>query len=60
MGDISFARISGLPVLLTAAHHGLLKDIFKQATNPLSHYFRDAVTKRYTRVIGNVFRVLLS
>ena len=47
----------------TFGRHFIRKDkspLSSPDCNPLSHYFRDAVTKRYTRVIGNVLRVLLS
>ena len=47
----------------TFRRHFFRKDKWPSSSpdcNPLNHYFRDAVTKRYTRVIRNVFRVLLS
>ena len=47
----------------TFGRHFIRKDkspLSSPDCNPLSHYFRDAVTKRYTRVIGNILRVLLS
>ena len=44
----------------TFGRHFIRKDkspLSSPDCNPLSHYFWDAVTKRYTRVIGNVFTV---
>ena len=45
----------------TFGRHFIRKDKWPSSSpdwNPLNYYFRDAVTKRYTRVIGNVFQSL--